>query len=80
MPAVSPRPTTIGKTQGRYRTEPAGNRGCMAYVVDGFSASYVTEAVYRAKGYKPDFDDLPAEDEYDTAKACSGLASQGKVS
>lgn len=26
---------------------------------------YITEAAYRAKGYKPDFDKLPTEDEYD---------------
>jgi len=37
----------------------------MAFVIDGASASYVTEAVYRAKGYSPDFDKLPTEDEYD---------------
>jgi len=53
------------RPQGRYRTEPAGDRGRMAYVVDGFSASYVTEAAYRAKGYQPDFEELPTEDKYD---------------
>jgi|KBSMisStaDraftv2_1062788.scaffolds.fasta_scaffold1243626_1 hypothetical protein len=44
----------------------------MAYVVDGFSASYVTEAVYRAKDYRPDFDDLPTEDEYDAGGRGAG--------
>jgi hypothetical protein len=37
----------------------------MAYVIDGGTATYVTEAVYRAKGYNPDFDQLPTEQEYD---------------
>jgi hypothetical protein len=54
------------RPQGRYRTEPGGDRSPMAYVLDGGSASYVTEAVYRAKGYTPDFDELPTEDEYDS--------------
>jgi hypothetical protein len=54
-----------GRTQGRYRTVPDGKRTPMAFVIDGASASYVTEAVYRAKGYSPDFDKLPTEDEYD---------------
>jgi len=37
----------------------------MAYVFGGGSPSYVTEATYRAKGYAPDFERLPTEDEYD---------------
>lgn len=37
----------------------------MAYVIGGGSPSYVTEAVYRAKGYEPTFEKLPTEDEYD---------------
>jgi len=37
----------------------------MAYVFGGGSPSYVTEAAYRAKGYAPDFERLPTEDEYD---------------
>jgi hypothetical protein len=53
------------RLQGQYRTEPVGDQTPMAYVIDGGSASYVTEAVYRAKGYNPDFDKLPTEDEYD---------------
>lgn len=36
----------------------------MAYVVDGRVASFVTEEVYRAKGYEPAFEKLPSEDEY----------------
>ena len=53
------------RTQGRYRTEPVGDHTPMAYVIDGASASYVTEAVYRANGYNPEFDKLPTEQEYD---------------
>ena len=53
------------RPQGRYRTEPTDDHSPMAYVLDGGTASYVTEAVYRAKGYIPDFDELPTEDEYD---------------
>jgi len=53
------------RPQGRYRTEPAGDRGRMAYVIDGSIASYVTETAYREKGYEPDFNELPTEDEYD---------------
>jgi hypothetical protein len=52
-------------TQGRYRTEPVGDHTPMAYVIDGGTATYVTEAVYRAKGYNPEFDELPTEQEYD---------------
>ena len=52
------------RPQGQYRTEPAGHRQQMAYVIDGFAASYITEAAYRMKGYRPDFDELPTEDEY----------------
>jgi hypothetical protein len=36
----------------------------MAYVVDGRIASFVTEAMYRSKGYEPPFAELPTEDEY----------------
>jgi hypothetical protein len=37
----------------------------MAYVVDGSRATYISEVMYRAKGYSPAFDDLPTESEYD---------------
>jgi hypothetical protein len=37
----------------------------MVYVIGGGPASYMTEALYRAKGFEPDFDDLPTEAEYD---------------
>lgn len=50
--------------QGQYRTERAEPRRPMAYVVDGRIASFVTEEVYRAKGYEPPFEKLPTEDEY----------------
>ena len=53
------------RPQGQYRTEPAGGRGRMAYVLVGHTASYVSEAAYREKQYEPDFDELPTEDEYD---------------
>jgi hypothetical protein len=56
--------TTI-RPQGQYRTEPAQGRAPMAYVIDRGIASYVSEATYRTKGYTPDFDKLPTEDEYD---------------
>ena len=56
--------------QGQYRTEPAGDRSPMAYLRGGaVPAMYITEAAYRAKGYKPDFDKLPTEDEYDAKGA-----------
>lgn len=53
------------RTQGRYRTVPLDDRKPMAFVIDGPSASYVTEAAYRARGYSPEFDKLPTEDQYD---------------
>jgi len=37
----------------------------MVYVRGAGSPSYITEAVYRAKGYKPAFESLPTEDQYD---------------
>lgn len=55
------------KPQGQYRTEPRDGHTPMAYVIGGGSPSYVTEAVYRAKGYEPTFERLPTEAEYDAA-------------
>lgn len=37
----------------------------MVYVWGSDKPTYVTEAIYRAKGYLPAFEDLPTEDEYD---------------
>jgi hypothetical protein len=54
------------RLEGQYRTEPTGSGTPMAYLRGGAVPSiYITEAAYRAKGYKPDFDTLPTEDEYD---------------
>jgi len=53
----------ILRSQGQYRTEPPGDRSPMAYVM-AHPPIYVTEAVYRAKGYRPAFEMLPTEDEY----------------
>ena len=52
------------RRQGQYRTEPKSGRASMVYVIDRGTASYVTEAIYRSKGYTPEFDDLPTEDQY----------------
>jgi hypothetical protein len=52
------------KPQGQYRTEPISGRASMVYVIDRGTASYVTEAIYRLKGYTPEFEDLPTEDQY----------------
>ena len=41
----------------------------MVFVWGSGSPSYVTEATYRAKGYLPDFEKLPTEDEYDAARS-----------
>ena len=51
--------------EGQYRTEPRKDRVAMAYVRGGAAPTYMTEAAYRAKGYKPSFEKLPTEDEYD---------------
>jgi hypothetical protein len=51
--------------EGQYRTDPAGDRAAMVYVRGGAAPTYMTEAAYRAKGYKPDFENLPTEEEYD---------------
>ena len=50
--------------QGQYRTPLTKQRRPMAYVVDGRIASFMTEEVYRSKGYEPPFGELPTEDEY----------------
>lgn len=50
--------------QGQYRTNPKDDRQPMAYVIDHGAATFVTEAVYRAKGYIPAFEQLPTEDQY----------------
>jgi hypothetical protein len=51
--------------QGRYRTPASSGRGAMAYVIDGRNASYISEEAYREKKYRPEFEALPTEDEYD---------------
>ena len=53
------------KPQGQYRTAPSEGRSAMVYVVGGGPATYMTEATYRAKGYEPEFDQLPTEAQYD---------------
>ena len=57
------------KPEGQYRTRPSGGQAPMVYVWGSRTSSYVTEAAYRAKGYSPDFDALPTEDEYDAARS-----------
>lgn len=57
------------KTEGQYRTTPNGDHAPMVYVWGGSGSSYVTEAAYRAKGYSPDFETLPTEDEYDARQS-----------
>ena len=52
--------------EGQYRTEPAGDHVAMVYVRGGAAPTYMTEAAYRAKGYKPAFEKLPTENEYDS--------------
>ena len=55
---------------GQYRTKPPNDALTpMVYVAGAGPASYITEAMYRAKGYKPDFHDLATEDEYDVQRA-----------
>ena len=50
---------------GLYRTTPSNDHSPMVYVIGGGAPSYITEAMYRAKGLKPAFEDLPTEAEYD---------------
>ena len=57
------------KPCGQYRTEPANDHPPMVYVMGGGSPSYITEAAYRAKCYKPDFAELPMEKQYDAQGA-----------
>ena len=51
--------------EGQYRTEPPEDREAMVYVRGGAAPSYMSETAYRAKGYKPPFEKLPTETEYD---------------
>jgi hypothetical protein len=57
------------KPCGQYRTKPREDRTPMAYVMGGGAPSYITETAYRAKGYKPDFAELPTEAEYDCQRS-----------
>jgi hypothetical protein len=57
------------KLEGQYRTIPDGDQTSMVYVWGGTRSSYVTEAVYRANGYSPDFEILPTEEEYDARRS-----------
>lgn len=52
------------RSGGHYRTDTAGGRPPRAYVIEGKIAKFVDEATYRAKGYEPEFEKLPTEDEY----------------
>jgi len=51
--------------EGQYRTTPAGDHSPMVYVRGGTAPTYMTEAAYRAKGYRPSFEKLPTEEQYD---------------
>jgi len=53
------------RSRGQYRTQPARGHSPMVYVRGAGVPSYVTEAVYRAGGHEPAFEQLPTEDEYD---------------
>jgi len=58
--------------RGLYRTTG------WAYVTDETIGFDVPEQQYRAKGYKPDYDQLPSKDAYDAAEAKkSSAAPQG---
>ena len=52
-------------TAGRYCTEASEHRPARAYVIDGARAYFVTEEIYRAKKFRPAFEALPTEDQYD---------------
>ena len=53
------------KGEGQYRTVPANGHTPMVYVIGGGAPSYMTEAMYRAKGFQPVFENLRTEAEYD---------------
>lgn len=53
------------KPEGQYRTKPTDGHSPMVYVIGGAAPSYITEAMYRAKGFDPAFDKLLTEGEYD---------------
>lgn len=49
---------------GRYKTPAVGNREAEAYVEDGGIGSFVPESLYRSRGYQPEYETLPTEEEY----------------
>ena len=54
---------------GIYRVRRIGGLGSDARVTDTTTVMDVPESVYRARGYQPDFDTLPWQDEYHAKKS-----------
>jgi len=55
--------------RGIYRVRRIGGLGSDARVTDTTTVMDVPESVYRARGYQPDFDTLPWQDEYHAKKS-----------
>ncbi len=53
---------------GHYRCSAVGSREEEAYVEDGAIASFVPRSSYESNGYKPPFESLPTQEEYETAQ------------
>jgi hypothetical protein len=57
------------EARGIYRMRRIGGLGSDARVTNGATELDVPESVYRARGYRPDFDKLPWKDKYDAKKS-----------
>ncbi len=58
------------KPRGLYRTSG------WAYVTDGTDAFDILESDYRRNGYQPDYDSLPAKEDYDATVAARTTAEK----
>ena len=61
------------EARGIYRVRRIGGLGSDARVTDTTTVMDVPESIYRARGYQPDFDKLPWQDEYDAKKSSEKL-------
>ena len=67
------------EARGIYRVRRIGGLGSDARVTDTTTVMDVPKSVYRARGYQPDFDKLPWQDEYDAKKSSASNKATGET-
>jgi len=62
--------------RGQFRQSPIDAES-MAYVAMPIGGSFITESVYRARGYQPRFEALPTQEEYEAAAEKQAIEAGG---